>query len=336
MFANGCGSDSFGTATDQDAASGDATSGSDASSDVIGSDAIPPSADAGECNLSAPFGSPKLITELDTMTANEQTARLTHDELTIYFQEQPIFDAGPADDAGDGGDAGRPPLQLMTATRAQVSDPWGTAIALSTEIETDANDSDPSVTADNLTLYFASDRAGSTGSAGATDLWVATRTTTTGEFGSVNNVGSLNTPSDESEPYVMPDGATIYFRSKRSGNYALYRATTSGTSAFALDNSGLFDGINAAGGIEELPAVTLDELTVYFASDRVGGSGGRDIWKATRTTLNDAFGNPTNITELNTASIDEPSWISDDGCRIYVSSTIGGTADLYVASKPGK
>ncbi len=43
------------------------------------------------------------------------------------------------------------------------------------------------------------------------------------------------------------------------------------------------------------PAVTSDELTMYFASDMPGGYGGKDIWMIQRPRKNRPFGEPVNL-----------------------------------------
>ncbi len=43
---------------------------------------------------------------------------------------------------------------------------------------------------------------------------------------------------------------------------------------------------------EDDPALTGDELEIYFDSDRPGGTGGDDIWRATRTTRTSAWARP--------------------------------------------
>jgi hypothetical protein len=48
-------------------------------------------------------------------------------------------------------------------------------------------------------------------------------------------------------------------------------------------------------GFDGGPSISADALTIYFISDRAGGSGGGDIWSATRPTTADAFANPKNL-----------------------------------------
>jgi hypothetical protein len=293
----------------------------DVAPDVIATDAGPDV--AASCDLSKPFGAPVPIAELNT-AANELSARLTHDELTIYFQTDPSGDAGVSL-AGylGGGD-------IATATRAKASDPFGPATILA-GVNTASDEYDPSVTGDNLTLYFTSNR---NSDGGSQDLWAATRGSALATFGNITNATALDTSSDEATAYVMPDNLTIYFARGVNG-YDLFRATRGSTSStFAVDTSGTFAAVNSPSNIERYPVVTLDELTVYFASDRTGTKGNEDVYKAARTSKSDPFGSVTNVAELNTTGLEQPNWISDDGCRLYLTSVSAGSYDIYIATKP--
>lgn len=120
--------------------------------------------------------------------------------------------------------------------------------------------------------------------------------------------------------------------SNRNGTLDLFRATRPTNGAFALDNQA-FAAINDNTSRDTSPVVTLDQLTVYWASDRSGGVGSLDVWKASRLGPSDPFGNPTDVTSVNTGFDDVPSWISDDGCRLYLYA---GTTqyDVLMASRP--
>ncbi|MDR1006131.1 MAG: OmpA family protein [Bacteroidales bacterium] len=68
------------------------------------------------------------------------------------------------------------------------------------------------------------------------------------------------------------------------------------------------------------PAVTSDELTIYFASDRPGGEGDYDLWKATRKSVDEPFGNVQNLGKvINTPGKEEFPILRTD-TRLYFSS----------------
>lgn len=74
------------------------------------------------------------------------------------------------------------------------------------------------LTADGLSLYFASKRDGDA------NLFVAHRASLDGDFGEPTPL-SVNTPSEERMPWVSADERTLYFVSDQLGNYAIYTAT---------------------------------------------------------------------------------------------------------------
>jgi len=72
-------------------------------------------------------------------------------------------------------------------------------------------DSQPSVSADGLTLYFASTRAGGMGKA---DLYKVNKDPKTGEWSDPVNLGApINTPGNEKSPFMHSDSHTLYFSS---------------------------------------------------------------------------------------------------------------------------
>lgn len=68
------------------------------------------------------------------------------------------------------------------------------------------------------------------------------------------------------------------------------------------------------------PAVSSDELTIYFSSNKPGGVGDYDLWKATRTSINEPFSNVTNLgKQINTEGKEEFPVLRGDN-RLYFSS----------------
>ncbi|MBE7501153.1 MAG: PD40 domain-containing protein [Verrucomicrobiales bacterium] len=86
------------------------------------------------------------------------------------------------------------------------------------------------------------------------------------------------------------------------------------------------------------PCITPDGLTLYFASDRPGGVGQRDIWVTTRPTLSARWGTPINLgAAVNTTAIEDDPFLSADGLSLYFDSTRPGSLgsrDLWVATRP--
>lgn len=80
--------------------------------------------------------------------------------------------------------------------------------------------------------------------------------------------------------------------------------------------------------------VSADELHIYFG--RLIGGTNYDIYEASRSTTSDGFGEATPVPGLADPTYNElPSWISADGCELYLSTNMGVAGqDLYVATRP--
>jgi len=70
------------------------------------------------------------------------------------------------------------------------------------------------------TLYYHSDREGG---AGGLDLWTATRAGN-GDWRNPVNLAPVNTASDDSRPYVTPDGNELWFTRTYEGTPAIFRS----------------------------------------------------------------------------------------------------------------
>jgi Tol biopolymer transport system component len=103
----------------------------------------------------------------------------------------------------------------------------------------------------------------------------------------------------------------------------------------------IINGGAAAGGtgFDGGPSPSRDGLTLYFASDRPGGSGGPDLWVATRKAINGSWENPVNLgPTINGPEQDASPSLSPDGHELYVVSTTPrpggqGDSDLWVTRR---
>ena len=79
---------------------------------------------------------------------------------------------------------------------------------------------------------------------------------------------------------------------------------------------------------EGSPHVSADGLELYFNSNRPGGSGGADIWVATRPTVEAEWGEAVNLGPLvNSPAAEIAPAISADGLELYFAD--------YIANRPG-
>ena len=133
----------------------------------------------------------------------------------------------------------------------------------------------PSLSIDGYTLYFASNRAGGYG---GTDIWCCTLEE--GRWSEPKNLGpSINTPGNETAPYIHFDDRTLYFASDGHtgmGGSDLFMAKRLGDNEWgSVKNLGY--PINTPADENNL-IVAPDGRTAIFSSDRPDGYGGQDLY----------------------------------------------------------
>lgn len=263
-------------------------------------------ADAGgpSCVPGAPFGAPEPISELNDPVAHDGTLRLLPDERSGYFWSR-----------RDGGDG-----DLYFAERSALDAPF--SIRLVQGVDTAMSELDPTISSDGTTLVFRRSNPGN-------DLFVATQAGAPDTFSTPTAIATINTADDETQCFMPLDRDELYFQSPRTGGGDLYMSKRNGTSFSSPTPVG---GI-ASGSDEGDPVVTPDGLTIYFRSDRPASIGGYNIYVATRTDVADAFSNVQLVPNVNTEADEGPSWISPDDCRLYISSDVAGSNDIYVATR---
>jgi hypothetical protein len=90
--------------------------------------------------------------------------------------------------------------------------------------------------------------------------------------------------------------------------------------------------VNGQGSVA-FPVPSDDGMYIYFRSDHGDAGGLPHIWVARRISPGGTFTFARPVTELNSAADDEPTWLSADGCRLYLSSGRSGTMHVYVAER---
>ena len=98
--------------------------------------------------------------------------------------------------------------------------------------------------------------------------------------------------------------------------------------------------VNAPFSWQGEPSISADGLSLYFVSNRLGGSGDSDLWVATRPTTDDDWGLPINLgSTVNSIAKDENPCISADGLELYFASNRSGSYgghDIWVTRRPTK
>ena len=146
------------------------------------------------------------------------------------------------------------------------SDYWTIPSNMGKVVNSISWDSQPSLSADAKTLFFSSGRQDGYG---GNDIWMTTKTDTSGWGFPSLMPKEINTSGNEESPFIHPDGHTLYFRSDKHigmGGYDIFysRFIDSTQTWTAAKNIGY--PINTEGS-EGALSVSLDGKTAFFASD---------------------------------------------------------------------
>ncbi len=124
---------------------------------------------------------------------------------------------------------------------------------------------------------------------------------------------ALNSPDDESEPALSPDGTTIVFTSNRTGELDLYSATFDAGAWSAPQRIGALDSPSAQGGAAWSP--TGDAL--YFTSFRNGPLG---FYLSAYE--DGSFGAPTRVSGLEGLTEQLGTTVRGDHLELFYSSRL--------------
>ncbi len=197
-----------------------------------------------------------------------------------------------------------------------------------------------SVSADELELYFHSDRAGGLG---YEDLWVSTRQSIHDPWGSPTNLQTVNSSYREAFPCISRDGLTLYFcdffygpdRPGGLGGHDLWFSTR----ASRNDPWGAPVNMGApfsSSSWEVSPTLSHDGLIFIFASNRpiVTATGNYDLWMCTRPSVQDAWGTPVNMgPRINSGSHDYCANLSPDGLVLFFESNRSGNYRVWMTMR---
>lgn len=137
-------------------------------------------------------------------------------------------------------------------------------------------DSQPSIAADGVTLYFASDRPGGYG---GIDIYVTKKDPKTGQWGPPVNLGpEINTRGDEKTPFIHSDSETLYFSSNGHfgfGGYDIFYARKNEKGEW-MEPENIGSPINSESDDTGF-FVSSDTKTGYFFSYDEGKVRGRGV-----------------------------------------------------------
>lgn len=187
----------------------------------------------------------------------EGTPHLSRDGLSLYFYS-----------FRDGGSVDR---ELYVATRANASSTFDAASPLTT-LNSSTVDHLPWVSADELVIYFTTDRAGNS------EVWSATRASRAQPFAAPGPVSELNSGAHDNRVSLTDDELLVILASDRSGlGWDLYQSVRAGRDE-PFSPPEPIAALNTT-HMEADPALSADGGELFFTSTR---SGETEIWRSQR------------------------------------------------------
>ena len=153
---------------------------------------------------------------------------------------------------------------------------WTQPELLSSDINTDAQESHATLSADGRTLYFVSDRDGGFG---GKDIYRCVKLPN-GKWSLAQNAGPvINSKYDEDAPFFHPDGKAMYFSSKghkSMGGYDIFITEVTDDGIWSKPRNVGYP-INSTDN-DIFYIVTPDGKRAYYSSNHEGGKGEQDIY----------------------------------------------------------
>jgi hypothetical protein len=202
--------------------------------------------------------------------------------------------------------------RLAVSHRESVDEPFGPPTLL--ENPSPMLEDSPTVSRDGLEMIFYRRDGGDTTST----LFRATRNRLDEDFGEPAALSQFDSLGRPRQPYLSADGSELWFASDRGIERA--RRTADG-----FDHATAMLESPAEGSLSD-PVLSADGLTLFY-----GG-----IYMSVRASVDDTFppGEPVVFPPIPDESYLLPSWISPDGCRLYLAEQgDSGTADIVVSTR---
>ncbi|WP_034256996.1 OmpA family protein [Adhaeribacter aquaticus] len=141
---------------------------------------------------------------------------------------------------------------------------WSKPVNLGRTVNSSSWDSQPCLSADGRTLFFASSRSGGVGSE---DIWMTTLNEDDTWTVPVNLGNKVNTAGNENSPFIHSSGSTLYFSSDGHigmGGTDIYKVTQSGNGAWEEEPQNLGYPLNTFENENSL-FITTDNKSGYYS-----------------------------------------------------------------------
>ena len=210
-------------------------------------------------SVTDPFGTPVPLAGLGA-AQNDFQASVTADGLLLFFDS----------DRPDGG-----VRHIYSASRTSPTIDFSN-VTVHDEIGNATDNHYRSfATADGLVLYY---------SGPVDDVFRAQRASTSAPFGAGVAVGELKTSASDDFAVVTPDDMVVYFDSARPGGAGNGDIWTARRPAPGMPFGAPVRVVELSSSDEDVPSwISADLCRFYFYSNRPGGSGGHDVYLATRS-----------------------------------------------------
>jgi tetratricopeptide (TPR) repeat protein len=218
---------------------------------------------------------------------------------------------------------------------------------LGAPVNTEEDQYVPAITTDESVLFFTYRGKKSTGGKVNTnlepdllngiyteDVYFALNNTD-GTFSEPMQLPGINTKGSDAAIAVSPDGQNLFIFYSDAKNYGdILMSTLEGTK-FSKPVP-LNKNINTVDYWEGSCSISADGKYLYFASERPGGLGGRDIWVSEK--VDGDWGPAKNLgSKINTKYNDDAPFIHPDGITLFFSSeghsSIGGYDIMFSVKK---
>lgn len=144
----------------------------------------------------------------------------------------------------------------------------------------------------------------------------------------------INSAGSEGTPFMNKNFSTMYFtrcpnHKKRESGCQVMKSTRTGSAwsePIAVEIKTI-DSLDVIGH----PTLSSDELKLFFASERRGGIGGKDLWIAERENTSEKFGRPRNLgVIINTEGDELYPYMRNDSTLYFASNGHGGMGGLDI------
>jgi Tol biopolymer transport system component len=269
------------------------------------------------------FGKPQNLGPVVNSSSGDAGTNVSPDGLELYFSSNRLGGLGGWD--------------LYVSTRKSINDRWGPPGNVGAPVNSEYDESYPSLSSDGLTLYFSDPYSAKLrpGVLGGADIWMTTRASRSDPWMTPVNVGApINSSSMDISPTISGDGLILVFASNRAGGKGSYDLWIS-TRATIQDDWGppvnLGASVNSSAWAAEC-SLSSDGLAVFFCSS---GPGSWDILMTSRKSRDEPWGQAVNLGPLvNSTAADGSTGISPDMRTLYFCSDRPGSFgsyDLYEA-----